>query len=89
MKILRTNQFRKDYKRAKKQKKNLSLLKDVIRALVSGQELAARYTDHPLTGAMKRYRELHIRPDWLLIYEIREGELSLLRLGSHSELFRS
>lgn len=26
--------------------------------------------DHPLTGEWRGFRELHIEPDWLLIYEI-------------------
>ncbi|WP_414628476.1 type II toxin-antitoxin system mRNA interferase toxin, RelE/StbE family [Tetragenococcus muriaticus] len=31
--------------------------------------------------------ECHIQPDWLLIYEIDEEYLYLLRTGTHSDLF--
>ncbi|WP_083234259.1 type II toxin-antitoxin system mRNA interferase toxin, RelE/StbE family [Candidatus Marithrix sp. Canyon 246] len=32
-------------------------------------------------------RESHLEPDWLLIYKTEEIELTLVRTGSHSELF--
>jgi mRNA interferase YafQ len=39
------------------------------------------------TGEWKGYRECHIKPDWLLIYQKRNTELVLVRTGSRSELF--
>lgn len=84
-----TNQFKKDYKLAKKQNKNLDKLFKVIDTLANGDTLDAKYKDHELTGNYKGTRECHIEPDWLLIYEIHEDVLILLlsRLGSHSNLF--
>jgi mRNA-degrading endonuclease YafQ of YafQ-DinJ toxin-antitoxin module len=29
-----------------------------------------------------------MEPDWLLIYELAETEIVLIRTGSHSDLFR-
>ena len=84
-----TTQFRKDYKRLKKQNKNLSKLKKVIEKLVAGQALAARYRDHQLFGNWKNHRDCHIEPDWILIYRIVDDNLYLERTGSHSDLFRS
>ena len=89
MKLVRTSQFRKDYKRAGKQKRNLDLLKDVIEKLVNREKLPSKHRDHRLTGALRRYRELHIESDWLLIYQLNKNDLTLLRLGSHSELFEA
>ncbi|MFN8788731.1 MAG: type II toxin-antitoxin system YafQ family toxin [Neisseriaceae bacterium] len=44
--------------------------------------------DHKLIGDYDGYLELHIKPDWLLIYQIiNKSELYLARTGSHSELF--
>lgn len=59
-----------------------------IKALVMDQTLAPRYRDHELTGEWVGYRECHLKPDLLLIYQ-KDGEtsLTLARLGSHSELF--
>ncbi|NHA63814.1 type II toxin-antitoxin system YafQ family toxin, partial [Helicobacter pylori] len=35
----------------------------------------------------KPYRECHIKPDILLVYRVKDNVLTLVRLGSHSELF--
>ena len=84
-----TSKFRKDYKLAMKQKRNIELLDKVITALAKGEELDEKYKDHDLKGDWKGHRECHILPDWLLIYRYDEDVLvlALARLGSHSELF--
>lgn len=85
-----TSQFKKDLKLAKKQRKSLDILFEVIDILSNGNPLDAKYHDHELTGNYKGTRECHIEPDWLLIYELRDDVLVLIlyRLGSHSELFK-
>jgi mRNA interferase YafQ len=50
--------------------------------------LDKKYKDHSLSGKLHKYRDCHIEPDWILIYEITDNELNLLRLGSHAELFK-
>jgi mRNA interferase YafQ len=85
--IRRSSRFKKDFKKAKKQRKNIQLLKDVIDKLAEGQPLPRDLKDHKLVGEYKEYRELHLTTDWLLIYKITPSELRLARLGSHSELF--
>lgn len=64
-------------------------MENVIRMLAAGETLSAKYRDHALTGNYSSYRECHITPDWLLIYEIREKELLpiLSRTGTRSDLF--
>ncbi len=86
--IRRTAQFKRDVKRMQRQGKNLGKLKTVLESLVNGEELAAGYQDHVLVGQYKGTRECHLEPDWLLIYESTEGEIILIRTGSHSDLFR-
>ena len=90
MRVTRSSRFKKDYKLAKRQHKDISLLRDIIEKLVNKQLIPDKFCDHKLTGILKEYRELHIEPDWLLIYRIddNEEELKLARLGSHSELYR-
>ncbi len=85
--IRRTSQFKKDVKRIKKRGKNLSKLKDILEKIVSGQGLAAKYSDHALIGQYKGTRECHIEPDWLLIYELAEDEVVLIRTVAHADLF--
>lgn len=87
MNIVWTGQFKKDYKRVKKQNKDTADLRAVIETLFKGERLPAKHKDHKLTGFAKEYRECHIAPDWLLIYRIAGDDLILERMGSHSELF--
>ena len=89
LKIKFLNSFKKDYKRIVKRGYNIALLENVIRMLADGETLPAKYRDHALTGNYSGFRECHIAPDWLLIYEVRESELILVlsRTGTHSDLF--
>ena len=86
--IRRTAQFKRDVKRMQRQGKDLAKLKRVLVSLVEAEGLAAEYRDHVLVGQYRGTRECHIAPDWLLIYELAESELVLIRTGSHSDLFR-
>ena len=88
MNIHYTNQFKKDYKKIKKQNKNLLKLRVVIEKLVEGQLLEPKYRDHQLSGNWKGHRDCHIEPDWMLIYKIAGDDLYLERTGSHSDLFK-
>lgn len=87
--IILTNSFRRDYKTISKRGYDLTLLKEVVEILAGGEPLPERYRDHALSGNFLGCRECHIRPDWLLIYEIEDDELILYltRTGSHSDLF--
>jgi mRNA interferase YafQ len=86
--IRRTPRFKRDVKRMQGQGRKLEKLKRVLETLVKGEPLAARYRDHVLVGQYKGTRECHIEPDWLLIYELGETEIVLIRTGAHSDLFR-
>jgi len=83
-----TTQFKKDYKKVKKQNKDLSKLRVVIGKLVDQQILEPKYKDHQLTGNWKGHRDCHIEPDWILIYQLTDNTLILERTGTHSELFK-
>jgi mRNA interferase YafQ len=49
--------------------------------------LPARYLDHPLKGEWKGWRDLHLEPDWLLIYKIDGGTVRFERTGRLADLF--
>lgn len=89
LKIIYGSQFKKDFKRIKKQGLRIEKLQKVIQTLAYGKELSPKYHDHPLIGNYHGFRELHIEPNWLLIYKIDEDRLilALSRTGSHSALF--
>ena len=90
LKIVPSNHFKKDLKLAKKRGLDLTLLKNTVDLLASGQTLPASYRDHPLKSDLKDFRGCHIKPDWLLIYRIDNKilELYLFRTGAHSDLFK-
>ena len=85
--LARTNQFKRDCKKANRRRQDISKLLDVVTRLASGEKLEPRFGDHTLGGAYLDCRECHIEPDWLLIYRLTEEELVLIRTGSHSDLF--
>jgi mRNA interferase YafQ len=85
--LVYTSQFKKDFKRIQKQRKDLSKLKVVLELLVEGKSLPEKYKDHPLHGNYEGTRDCHISPDWLLIYVVIGNELRLIRTGSHAGLF--
>ena len=85
--LRRTSQFKKDFKRAKRAGKPIAELTEVIGQLQSDNPLPTKRRDHALIGKFAHTREYHLAPDWLLIYQLDDDQLTLIRLGSHSELF--
>lgn len=82
--------MKKDAQLMQKRGKNMKKLVNVLDLLASGKTLPSKYKDHQLTGNLSDFRECHIEPDWLLIYQIFENELilSATATGSHSDLFK-
>jgi mRNA interferase YafQ len=81
-------QFKKDFDKIRKQGKRLKLLLDIINILEYNLPIDNKYKDHALKGDYKGFRDIHIQPDWLLIYKIENDKLILYRTGSHSDLFK-
>ena len=89
--IQKTSQFQKDFKKCLKRGLNIDEFVKVLGLLQQGLPIPEKYKDHPLQPS-KEYRncrELHIDPDWLLIYKYSNDYiiLYLVRTGSHSDLF--
>jgi mRNA interferase YafQ len=81
-----SNAFKKDVERLLKRHKDMTKLKDVKNLLVNGDELPEKYKDHKLKGNWSGHRDLHIEPDWVLIYKVGEGFVHFARMGSHADL---
>ena len=90
-KIKYTSDFKKNYKKIKKQGKDVEKLKYVIDRLANGLELEETYKNHILNDSKyyKNCGECHVEPGWLLVYKYMYDELILVLVatGSHSELF--
>ena len=84
-----TTQFKKDLKAVQKRGYRIELLTEIIKLLAAGKSLPENNRDHALIGDFSGCRECHVTPDWLLIYELADGELILYltRTGTHSDLF--
>ncbi|WP_208395609.1 type II toxin-antitoxin system RelE/ParE family toxin, partial [Helicobacter pylori] len=77
--------FQKDFDKLLLNGFDDSVLKEVI--LRKKEPLDPQFQDHALKGKWKPFRECHIKPDVLLVYRVKDNVLTLVRLGSHSELF--
>lgn len=84
-----TSRFQKDLKLIYKRGYDVNKLNTVVRMIAEGQQLPEQYKNHMLKGNFSGCYECHIQPDWLLIYEIDNGDLILYltRTGTHSDLF--
>lgn len=67
----------------------MSEFKRVVSFLANEGTLPPRYKPHRLSGNYDGVWECHIKPDWLLLWEQNDKELTLLLLdtGTHSDLF--
>ena len=88
-KIEFTNEMKRNAKLMKKRGKDMTKLTKVLELLSTGQLLPPQYNDHQLTGNLKDFRECHIEPNWLLMYQIYDDVLVLTATGTgtHSDLF--
>lgn len=82
-----TTLFKKHLKKCKKRGKDLSKIEKVIELLRKQEPIPSKYKDHKLTGSLEGSRDIHIEPDWILIYRISGDKLILEYTGTHSDLF--
>lgn len=67
----------------------MNALQQIMKKIEHEETLNPRCKDHSLTGNWKTHRELHVEPDWLLIYKLipEEKVVIFVRTGTHSDLF--
>ena len=84
-----TNEMKRNAKLMRKRGKDMTKLTKVLDLLSTGNPLPSQYRDHQLTGSLRDFRECHIEPDWLLIYQIHNDILMLTATGTgtHADLF--
>jgi mRNA interferase YafQ len=85
--VVRGRRFDQELKRLKRRGYDMRELFAAVELLAEEGELPPAYRPHLLTGEWSGVWECHIEPDWLLIYEITDREVILIRTGTHSELF--
>lgn len=82
-----TNQFKKDFKRIEKYPEKVAAFEYIANLLIEDLPIPQEYRPHSLKGQYKGCMECHIEGDFLLIW-IDGDIIDLLRIGSHSELFK-
>lgn len=83
-----TAHFRRDAKKLAQRGYDMRKLQVAMDCLLLEEKpLPSIYKDHQLKGRWKSHRELHIEPDWLLIYAIDGDGCFFTRTGTHADLF--
>lgn len=82
-----STKFKKHYK--KLNTKEQQETRAIIERLANDEPLEPKYKDHALKGDFLGFRECHIKPDLLLVYQKQDDKIILycFDIGSHSELF--
>ena len=87
--VVASGRFKKDLKRYRHKPETLEKLYEVVGILERGESLPKHYKAHMLIGEYSGHLECHIESDTLLIWlDETENIIKLVRLGTHSELFR-
>jgi len=88
LKVKRHKLFVKELRNAKLSDQHFLKYIVYLAKLIEEKPLPEEALDHPLKGDYKDCREFHISGDVLVIYFIADNTLNLIRMGSHSQLFK-
>ena len=84
-----STQYKKDYKRFRNQPEKVGKLFKILELLKNEKPITEENRPHMLKGEYAGYMECHIEGDFLLIwFDPNTDIINLVRLGSHSELFK-
>ncbi|MCF6254141.1 MAG: type II toxin-antitoxin system YafQ family toxin [Thiomicrorhabdus sp.] len=87
--FVQTKAFVKDLSKAKMSDKHFTKFIEYLNLLSEKKTLPTEAKDHGLKGEWDDFREFHISGDLLLIYQIEGERIKLVRLGTHSQLFKA
>lgn len=90
MKTLRfSSQYKKDAKRFRHQPEKMQMVTCILQMLRDEIPIPKEYDPHMLKGKYNGCMECHVEGDFLLIWmDESNNQIGVLRLGSHSELFK-
>lgn len=75
-----TSAFIRDLKKYCKKSRDADRVHSILEKLRIGTPLSQAFHDHQLAGKLKDYRELHVVPDWLLVYRKDGKKMCILCL---------
>lgn len=82
-----TSQFKRDFKKYRRNPAKVAAFEKIAQMLINEIPIPSLHKPHFLKGIYKGCMECHIEDDYLLIW-IDGDIIDLVRIGSHSELFR-
>lgn len=88
--LFKTKRYKKSLKKLLKSGNfDIQEVELVVKMLQEDKVLPVSFRDHQLSGVLKDFRECHIRPDLLLMYQKVDERLVLIliNIGSHAKLF--
>ena len=89
LKLYKQKAFKKSLKKYKYNDVVLNELEYIVELLVTEQEIPNKYKDHELKGKFHGIRELHLKPDDLLLYiKVEFESITLVEIGSHSKILK-
>ena len=69
-----------------KRRKNIDKLFDIMTLLIMGEPLPEYCREHKLHGDLEGFWDCHIEGDWVLLYQLDEGEKIIFAYsGTHSD----
>ena len=86
--VIVSGRFKRDYKAFKNNVIVETVLREVLAFLQNREELPYKFKDHALIGEFLGCRDCHLLNDIVLIYECKEEEIKLMRIGNHSNVFK-
>ncbi len=86
--LQQTKAFARDSSKLKMSDKHFTKFVEFLYLLSQGQALPPEARDHALIGNWLNFRECHISGDLILIYQVEADTIKLVRIGTHSQLFK-
>ncbi len=86
--LSQTKSFLKDSRKLQMSDKHFTRFVQYLSLLSQSEELPAEAKDHSLKGEWDDFREFHVSGDLLVIYQVNNDVIKLVRIGTHSQLFK-
>ena len=88
MNLLRHKKFINDFKKVKLSDSQFEKLIKYFNHFLDDKLLPREARDHELQGEWLGFREFHLGGDMLVIYYKCDEDITLARIGTHSQLFK-
>jgi mRNA interferase YafQ len=86
--LVRHKTFQKDFLKLKMTDVQYTKFILYIGKLLNEEDLPSEARDHKLKGNWDGFKEFHVGGDLLVVYRLEKDTLYLIRIGTHSQLFK-